>query len=327
MEKEPLDLAILVYGISTSQRKDSPWFYYQDALKEKGIQLQVFEEPERAFAQPHEAMMLHIWQDWKNKIKFEADKILPIIAQHAAYRAKFPHTVQIALNHTDQSRYPFATPSWRLGDPVLYRTPAYDRNELHPLPPEEIWPYEKVFGGPVFRSEEKPKYKAGFIGSTTGPHGYRQHVAEQTHRVGIGVAEKKPSMTEKEYARVMSQCEIAVCPRGWGQQSKRHWDAWLSGKPVLTDRACNSVEMIPGVRLQDGVHYLVFNDPEEIPSMVNEWTQPARKEALAKIAEAGYRAARSYNALERIVAFFNQVIVRRDTHHHGMGIRSEATNP
>jgi len=98
-----------------------------------------------------------------------------------------------------------------------------------------------------------------------------------------------------------------VCPRGWGEQSKRHWDAWLSGKPILTDRDCDSVEMIPGVELREGVHYLVFDEPEQIPEIVNYWTDPKRRDALATIGENGRKAAQSYDPFGRILAFFEEI--------------------
>lgn len=106
----------------------------------------------------------------------------------------------------------------------------------------------------------------------------------------------------------MAQCQIIVCPRGWGEQSRRHWHAWLSGKPVLTDRDYDSVEMIPGVRLKQGVHYLVFDDPKEIPDIVSDWTRPSRLDDLVQIAEHGRRAALSYDACGRIAECFERAV-------------------
>ena len=105
----------------------------------------------------------------------------------------------------------------------------------------------------------------------------------------------------------MARCQILVCPRGWGENSRRHWDAWLSGKPVLTDRDCDSVEMIPGTRLRAGEHYLVFEDPDDIPDIVSDWTRPSRRDDLAEIAENGRRAAQSYDALDCIAQFFQSI--------------------
>lgn len=73
---------------------------------------------------------------------------------------------------------------------------------------------------------------------------------------------------------------------------------------MLTDRECDSVEMIPGIRLRESEHYLVFDDPNDIPDIVSDWTRPSRLADLAKIAENGRRAALSYDALERITQFF-----------------------
>jgi hypothetical protein len=106
----------------------------------------------------------------------------------------------------------------------------------------------------------------------------------------------------------MGESEIIVCPRGWGEQSRRHWDAWLSGKPILTDRECDSVEMIPGMRLKEGTHYLVFDTPEDIPDIVSDWTRPSRRDDLDEIAENGKRAALSYDALGRIAEFFERCV-------------------
>jgi hypothetical protein len=106
---------------------------------------------------------------------------------------------------------------------------------------------------------------------------------------------------------VMARCRIIVCPRGWGPQSSRHWDAWLSGKPVLTDRDCASVELVPGARLEPGVHYLVFDDPRDIPDIVNDWTRPGRVDDLAQIAHNGRRAALGYDGGARIAEFLLRV--------------------
>ena len=62
--------------------------------------------------------------------------------------------------------------------------------------------------------------------------------------------------------------------------------------------------MIPGVRLQEGVHYLVYDNPEDIPDIVSDWSRPSRSDELAELAQNGRLAAQSYNALERIKHFF-----------------------
>jgi hypothetical protein len=77
---------------------------------------------------------------------------------------------------------------------------------------------------------------------------------------------------------------------------------------VLTDRDCDSVEMIPGVQLREGVHYLVFDDPAEIPDIVAEWTRTGRRDDLAEIAENGRRAALSYDGGGRIAEFFERSV-------------------
>jgi hypothetical protein len=248
--------------------------------------------------------MLHAWQDWKNRGRFDPWQIMPVMETMAKYRADFPETVQIILNHTDMSRRPYATPFWRYGDPVLYRTPSYDRDELAPFPADSIWAYEKVWGGESYKSTGPIKYKAGFIGRPSGTKNYRESVARHIRKVGIGRCTRKLKYSKAKHDLIMSRCQIIVCPRGWGEQSMRHWDAWLSGKPVLTDRECDSVEMIPGVRLREGEHYIVFDEPEQIPELVREWTDPSHSKGLELIGRNGQEAARSYDAYGRIRDFF-----------------------
>jgi hypothetical protein len=225
--------------------------------------------------------------------------------KYAEYRARFPETIQIVLNHTDMSRRPYAVPYWRPGDPILYRTPAYDRSELAPFPPAAIFPYERMWENIGFPGSET-KYAAGFIGTPSGPPGYRDAVARETARVGFGRCDAA-RIPRLEYIKIMASCKIIVCPQGWGENSRRHWDAWISCKPVLTDRACDSVEMIPGMRLRDKVHYLVYDDPTDIPDIVTDWTRPDRADDLSQIALNGWRAASGYDPCGRIERFFRKV--------------------
>ncbi|HLE25588.1 MAG TPA: glycosyltransferase [Thermodesulfobacteriota bacterium] len=303
-----MEIAVIIEGISEKRIARQSWIYFRDSLAEKDIHILVYHGNDEAFERPFDAMLLHVWQHWANKERFDPSRIFPIIEKYAIYRAEFPETVQIVFNHTDMSRRPYATPYWRLGDPILYRTPAYNRKELYPFPEEHIWAYEHIWGEPCFVSNTPPKYKAGFIGRPSGPPGYRQSVARETAKVGIGICKESHAYSKKEYDEIMANCKIIVCPRGWGEQSQRHWDAWLSGKPVLTDRECNSVEMIPGLRLQEEMHYLVFDDPKDIPDIVSDWTRPSRLDDLAQIAESGRRAALSYDACGRIIEFFERAV-------------------
>jgi glycosyltransferase involved in cell wall biosynthesis len=157
-------------------------------------------------------------------------------------------------------------------------------------------------------SAAAPIHPAGFIGSESGPPGYRRRVAAATARVGIGMCAPGCPLPKARYDAMMARCRIAVCPRGWGENSSRHWDAWKSGKPVLTDRECDCVEMIPGVRLREGEHYLVYDDPDQIPDIVSDWTRPSRSADLAEIAHNGRRAALSYDALDCIARFFHSIV-------------------
>ena len=308
-----MEIAVIIEGIGDSKIALQPWVYYREVLAERDMHFRIYHGNAEAFQRPFDAMLLHVWQHWKNRERFIPSRILPIMERYAIYRAEFPDTVQIILNHTDMSRRPYATAYWRPGDPILYRTPAYDRKELYPFPPEQIWPYEMVWGEACFVSETMPKYKAGFIGRPNGPSGYRVRVAEETAKVGIGICSPVHQFSKREYNEIMANCHIVVCPRGWGEQSRRHWDAWLSRKPVLTDRDCDSVEMVPGVRLREGVHYLLFSDPKEIPDIVSDWTRPSRLDDLAQIADNGRRAALSYDACGRIIEFLQHTLRGKDS--------------
>ena len=308
-----MEIAVVREDISEATFARQPWVYYREALAKKDIHIHIYRGGGEAFQRPFDAMLLYVWQDWGNKERFFPSRILPLIEKYSIYRYEFPETIQIILNHTDMSRRPYATPYWKHGDPILYRTPAYDRKELYPFPAQHIWAYEYIWGKPCFASKTPAKHPAGFIGQPSGPHGYRESVAKETAKVGIGICKQPRSYSKKEYNEIMGNCRIIVCPRGWGEQSERHWDAWLSGKPVLTDRECDSVEMIPGLRLQEGIHYLVFDDPKEIPGIVSDWTRRSCLDDLAQIAENGRRSALSYDAFGRIVEFFEQSIGGKDT--------------
>jgi len=304
---DDIDIAVITEGIGDYALSAQPWIYYRDALLRRGIRIHLYRGGEEGFQRAFDAMILHIWQDWANEEHFKPLRIMPVLERYAAYRARYSQTVQIVLNHTDMSRRPYAIPYWRVGDPVLYRTPAYDRSELAPFPPETIWAYEKVWGENCFSSTDPPLHQAGFIGTNSGPKGYRERVAAATARVGLSLCGETHAYPKAQHDALMARCQILVCPRGWGENSRRHWDAWLSGKPVLTDRDCDSVEMIPGTRLRAGEHYLVFEEPDDIPDIVSDWTRPSRRDDLAEIAENGRRAAQSYNALDRIAQFFQSI--------------------
>ncbi|MGH9659347.1 MAG: glycosyltransferase, partial [Bryobacteraceae bacterium] len=279
----------------------SPWWCCAAELAAAGIHIARFDSLAAAW-QPFDAMILMVWLDWDNRTRFRPERILPVREKFAEYRAAFPSTRQVALNHVDMGRQAYAIPYWRDGDPVLFKTPAYDRSLLAPFPALDIFAYEYVWGQPCFHSGEI-KYDAGFIGTPSGPAGYRDRVAAATAKVGIGRC--APDRVPKaEHDSLMGECRIVVCPQGWGENSGRHWDAWKSSKPVLTDRACDSVEMIPGLRLREGEHYLVYDDPAAIPDLVSDWTRPGRRDDLEAIARNGRNAALSYDPARRMIQFF-----------------------
>ena len=307
-----MEIAIVTEGIGQKQLDYQPFYRFREQLGIEGFRIRVFRatEPE-SFRRPFDAMIMYVWQDWQNRRRFDRNLAMTTMENFAIYRSAFPETRQIILNHTDMSRRPYATPFWRAGDPVLYRTPAYDRSELYPFPADSIWAYEYVWGSSAYTPTGFCKYKAGFIGKPNGPPGFRRSVARYTRKVGIGKCSEKHKYSQLKHDHLMSHCQIVVCPRGWGEQSKRHWDAWLSGKPVLTDRECDSVEMIPGLRLEHGEHYLVFDEPAQIPELVREWTDPSRRKQLERIGVNGREAARSYDAYGRIRDFFKWVFASR----------------
>jgi hypothetical protein len=170
--KSAMDIGVIGEGIDESQLAVQPWIFHRDALASRDIRIHLYRHGDtEGFRRGFDAMLLHVWQDWQNRTRFDHQRIFPILEHYSAYRSRYPQTVQIVLNHTDMGRRPYATPYWRTGDPVLYRTPAYDRRELAPFPPETIWAYEKVWGESCFTSSAAPKHKAGFIGTASGPAG------------------------------------------------------------------------------------------------------------------------------------------------------------
>jgi hypothetical protein len=77
---------------------------------------------------------------------------------------------------------------------------------------------------------------------------------------------------------------------------------------MLIDRAGDMVELIPGIRLQEKVHYLVFDSPDQIPDIVQDWTRPSKRDDLAQIAMNGQRAAMAYDPRRLISSFFRTVV-------------------
>ena len=204
----------------------APWFFHRAWLAEAGITVAFFDDLRKAW-RPFDAMILMVWLDWANPVRFKAERIIPVMEKYSAYRAAFPETTQIVLNHTDMGRHAYAAPYWRTGDPILFRHPAYDRGELAPFPAHQIFAFEYIWGEVLPRSPIR--YAAGFVGTPSGPPGYRNRVAAETAAVGIGKC-IPVRIPREEYAALMAGCRIMVCPRGWGENSSRHWDAWRSAK-------------------------------------------------------------------------------------------------
>jgi hypothetical protein len=53
---------------------------------------------------------------------------------------------------------------------------------------------------------------------------------------------------------------------------------------MLTDRDCNSVEMIPSIRLRDGTHYIVFDDPEDTTLTISRSCGDRRERSASSFA-------------------------------------------
>src|ERR1700674_1279362 len=243
-----MNVAFVVENHPDLERVETaPWFFHRAQLAQTGITVALFDDLSKAW-RPFDAMILMVWLDWANPVSFKPDRIMPVMEKYSAYRAAFPETTQIVLNHTDMGRHAYAAPYWRTGDPIAFLTPAYDRSELAPFPADQIFAFEYIRGSVL--PPAPVRHAAGFIGTPSGPPGYRNRVAAATAAVGIGKCIPVP-LPKEEYAALIASCRIIVCPRGWGENSVRHWDAWRSGKVVLTDRECDSVEMIPGIRLRD----------------------------------------------------------------------------
>lgn len=306
-----MKVAAVTESICPDMKASSPWVLYASALAKQGIEISFYEaDDEEPWKQPWDAMIFQPWHDWNN-LRFKPEKIMKAFERYAVYRAVFPSVVQIACNHSDMSRRPFIAPYWRAGDPILYRTPPYDRSELHPFPEKDIYPFEvaycKTYGNSCFRAEEV-LYDAGLICSPSGPPNYRKAVAAEVAKVGFGhCPDFGQGILPKEHHKIMGQCRIIVCPQGWGGQSQRHWDAWKSGKPILTDMECSKVEMIPGTVLRAGEHYLVYDDPKDIPDIVSDWCRPSRADDLARIAVNGKTAAEAFDPIDSISKFFTSV--------------------
>src|SRR5262249_51961602 len=105
-----MDIGVIVEGISEREIARQPWIHHRAALAGRGIQIHVYAGDDAGFQRPFDAMMIHAWQDWKNPRLFDAKRIMPLLARYAIYRARYPDTVQIVLNHVDMGRRPYATP-------------------------------------------------------------------------------------------------------------------------------------------------------------------------------------------------------------------------
>ena len=179
------DVAVVVVNVDPSQVGSSPWVRYREELKREGISIQVFDDYKHAFCHDHDAIMLHLVFNWNQTKFFNPAEIMPLLAALSTYRSEHPDCQHVLLYAWERPS-PFAFPYWRAGDPILYRTPLYDRSELYPFPASEVWSYEKIWGSACYQTDSPPKYASGFIGSRTRRE-WRDRVARETARTGIGI--------------------------------------------------------------------------------------------------------------------------------------------
>src|SRR5215210_8387961 len=98
-----MEICTVIEGISEQTIQKQPWIYYRTALASRNIHIEVYDGSGDAFRRRFDAMLLHVWQDWENRRLFNPYRILPLMERYAAYRAEFPETIQIILNHTDMT--------------------------------------------------------------------------------------------------------------------------------------------------------------------------------------------------------------------------------
>lgn len=299
-----MQLSVLIHNHDKWYSELAPWVLYKDQL---GFPVTTYRSYEADFFErEHEAILLHLWTDWLNNRRFNTIETMELMCKLTTYRARYPKTKIYLCSDHDNANRNFALPYWRETDRVLYRIPPYDRSKLFPY--KDVWAWEyaynKCYGRPVF--EDGPvQFQAAFVGSPSGPPGYRQLVALFTARVGFGFCNEN-MMAQEEYDKVISGARIVVCPRGWGQSSSRHWDAWRSKKPVLTDVECADFELVPGQVLVPGKHFLTFNKPDEIPDIVSDWAR--RPDDLREITEAAYKVISEFDCVARLRALFSEVV-------------------
>jgi hypothetical protein len=123
-----MDVGVIIEGISAGEVARQPWIFHREALAERNIRIHVYAGDDPAgFQRPFDAMIVHAWQDWKNPKRFDRTRIMPLLERYATYRAAFRRRCKSSTMSTWAAV--LATPYWRTGDPVLYKTPAYDRRE------------------------------------------------------------------------------------------------------------------------------------------------------------------------------------------------------
>lgn len=289
-----MNIISISYGISDQILYNTPWLRYSKQLNIKHCKIDhKITDLDEIFSKACDLLIIYHDINSRNLDHYE------FMSNIAEYRARF-NVKCVIVNHFDNCRIPNIVPYWRENDIVLFRTPPYNRLELYPYQQKKIFAWEYLYGSPRF-SNDNIIHKAGFIGSDVGPDGYRKNIANVVKKVGIGICDDC-SMMGPDYNKLLSQCRIIVCPEGNGPQSSRHWDVWLSKKVVLTDRNSSSVELVPGVKLLPDVHYLVYDDVDNISDIVNELSKDSDK--LDVIAMNGYSAVSTCDQLSRLRSLF-----------------------
>jgi hypothetical protein len=159
-----MDIAVVVSRIGEGYFTRSPWYLYRDRLEKVGFRIHLYEDSLAGFRTRHDAIILFVSFNWLHDVNFPSDVVMPYFQHLAIYRYEYPDCINIVLHHWDMIDVPFADPLWRPGDPVLLRTPYYDRSRHYPLSNSVIGSYELDYAPKDrFKQHNEIRYMAGFI--------------------------------------------------------------------------------------------------------------------------------------------------------------------
>ncbi len=83
-----MEIAIVIEGISKKRIARQPWIYYKDALAKRNINILVYRGNGEAFQRSFDAMLLHVWQDWRNKERFIQKRLQKIFGGYTGFSEK-----------------------------------------------------------------------------------------------------------------------------------------------------------------------------------------------------------------------------------------------